>query len=55
MVPSRRTQPFRKGPRAPSIVLTNMKRGRTVFGHNPMDAKRRKKRRLRVKPRRRRL
>jgi hypothetical protein len=59
MKPTRKTQPYRKGPRTPGIVLTNMKRGRTLFGQHPSDgarkAMKRRKRRLRVKPRRTRL
>lgn len=54
MKPTRKTQPHRKGPRRPTIALTNMKRGRTVFGQNPMDAKRAGQKRLRVRKRRKR-
>lgn len=38
---SRSTQPYRKSlSRAPSAILTNQKRGRTLYGQNPADIKR---------------
>ena len=40
MRPTRRTQPYRKGPRAPSPALTNMQRGKTLHGQNPQDVPR---------------
>ncbi len=47
MKPSRRTQPHRKGGRAPGSALSAMLAGKPKFMVNPMDAKRRmqKKRR----------
>lgn len=41
MRPTRRTQPYRKGPGQPrTAAAANMKRGRTAFGFNPQDAHR---------------
>jgi hypothetical protein len=56
MRPTRRTQPYRKGPGQPrGVALANMKRGRTIYGHNPADVQRlaskraaRRRRRLRA-------
>lgn len=40
-MPSRATQPFRKGvARQPGLALKAMKRGRTALGGNPMDVQR---------------
>lgn len=55
MIATRKTQPYRKGPRNPSIVLSNIKRGRSLQGHNPMDAKRGARKRIRVVRRKKRL
>lgn len=33
-------QPYRQGPREPGAALTNMLRGRTLYGYNPKDAER---------------
>jgi hypothetical protein len=38
--PTRQTQPYRRGARAPSAALTAMLRGRTASGFNPADIKR---------------
>lgn len=35
--PTRLTQPYRKGARAPSLVLAAMQKGRTAGGFNPQD------------------
>lgn len=40
MKPTRKTQPFRVGPRMPGASLTAMTRGRTFGGMNSQDAKR---------------
>jgi len=40
MRPTRRTQPYRKGPRPPSPQLKAMQRGRTLYGQNPADISR---------------
>jgi len=37
---SRRTQPYRKGPRQPGQALTAMLKGRTASGFNPKDIER---------------
>lgn len=38
MRPTKRTQPYRKGPNQPkNLAAANMKRGRTVYGRNPQD------------------
>lgn len=37
---SRRTQPYRKGPRQPGAALNAMLKGRTASGHNPKDLER---------------
>lgn len=54
MRPTRRTQPYRKGQaRQPGRVLDAMKRGRTMFGQNPMDVSRASALHAAVKKRRR--
>jgi cobalamin biosynthesis protein CobD/CbiB len=35
---TRRSQPFRQGPRVPGVALDAMKRGRSASGSNPQDA-----------------
>lgn len=40
MKPTRKTQPFRVGPRMPGASLTAMSRGKTFGGANPQDAQR---------------
>ena len=49
MRPTRRTQPYRRGARAPGQALAAMLRGRTLYGHNPMDLRRGMHRRPRLK------
>lgn len=41
MKSTRRTQPYRKGARQPGATLTAMRRGRSLYGTNPMDNHRR--------------
>lgn len=40
MKPTRRTQPYRVGPRSPGASLTAMTRGKAFGGMNPQDIKR---------------
>ena len=40
MKPTRKTQPYRQGPRSPGQALNAMTRGRTAGGMNPADVKR---------------
>lgn len=40
MKPTRATQPYRRGARAPSAALNAMLRGRTLTGFNPADVQR---------------
>jgi hypothetical protein len=35
---TRRSQPYRQGPRVPGVALDAMKRGRSASGSNPQDA-----------------
>lgn len=40
MKPTRATQPYRRGARAPGAALTAMLKGRTAAGWNPIDTQR---------------
>lgn len=37
---TRRTQPYRRGPRQPGLALSAMLRGATLHSYNPMDVQR---------------